>query len=132
MTQSFYPYWQWEDYNNGMYDPPENIDTEAAAADQLLTDATAFDAACARVIAEWPVSSDVNLTNMSINRRAWLGQAACSIIAGVPERSVRTAWKAISPECKRTANRIADDWIRKHEINRRELYSKVATYGLFG
>jgi hypothetical protein len=67
-----------------------------------------------RVTNEWPYSSEHNLTNKSINRQAWLGQAACYKITGAPESVTKEAWNTLSPEVQDKANGIADKVIREY------------------
>jgi hypothetical protein len=44
------------------------------------------------VTENWHYSCEHNLSNLSINRKAWLGHAACCFQHGYPEYLVRQAW----------------------------------------
>lgn len=74
-----------------------------------------------KVVDEWPYASEFNLSNAEINRRAWLGQAACSCYGGVHEDETREAWGLLSNEQRVTANNIATGvikaWLREHDEN---------------
>lgn len=65
------------------------------------------------VVSNWPIATEFNLSNAEINRRAWLGQAACSIYAGVHEDETREAWGLLTVEQRTRANAIATQVIRK-------------------
>ena len=134
MRQIFEPYWKWEDFQNGMYDPPSASDVaelcKKAAA--LLSDCCAFARACREVFDKWPVASSVNLTNIGTNRRAWLGQAACSLVHNVPEIATRAAWKDLSDEQRCQANQVADEAIREYEAKSGAVHQVVGSPRLFG
>lgn len=134
MRQIFEPYWKWEDFQNGMYDPPPAADIPALCerSAALLTDLDAFAAACRDVFDRWPVATAVNLTNMGTNRRAWLGQAACSLVHNVPELATRAAWKDLSDDQRCRANQVADEAIREYEAKSRAIHQGVGGPRLFG
>ena len=59
---------------------------------ELLSDSDMFLEVCKKVVKDWPVSTAVNLTNLSCNRRAWLGQASCCFNHGATELITRELW----------------------------------------
>jgi len=61
-----------------------------------------------RVIKEWPISTEQNLTDNSINKKAWIGHAACCIEKGFPEYLVRLAWHQLTQTQQDLANLEAD------------------------
>lgn len=71
-----------------------------------------------RVIAEWPISCEHNLTDVSQNRRAWVGHAAVCLAIGIPEDVVREAWGSLTDEQRRLANLQADKAIKAWEENK--------------
>lgn len=107
-------YLQWEDYLAGQYAAPTNDPELAIKCSQLLSDPTRFQLAATRVINEWPISSAVNLSNISINRQAWLGQAACCLILGASEHLTKQGWHLLDLNTQLKANAVADavisDW----------------------
>lgn len=116
MNQYFTDYKNWEDYQNGMWkihDPNEEQKLIDLATDCLNDPVEAM----SRVINEWPEATKVNLTNKGSNRKSWLGQAACCIRSGVPEKLTRIAWNALPKQSKDNANRIAKEIIEKWERN---------------
>jgi hypothetical protein len=71
-----------------------------------------------RVVAEWKFSCENALTDRSINRRAWLGHAACALAIQVPENIIREAWGHLSEEQRVLANNEASRAIAYWESNR--------------
>lgn len=61
-----------------------------------------------KVLKLWKVSSENNLTNMSINRQAWIGHAACYIGIKCPEYITRKAWAFLTDKQRELANLQAD------------------------
>lgn len=94
-------------------------DDEMGGLVQLSCDVLGIPSACGaamnRVITEWPISSLVNLTDRTCNRRAWLGRASCMIASSSPDEATRLAWWKLSGEQQNEANRIADEVISAWE-----------------
>jgi hypothetical protein len=134
MIQVFEPYWKWEDFQNGMYEVPASREMSALAqaAKSLLGDVRAFEPVCRQMVAAWPVAASVNLTNTNANRRAWMGQAACSYHASVPETATRMAWKELSNDQREAANEAAERVINEYERKGRGVLEDMAEPGLFG
>jgi hypothetical protein len=68
-----------------------------------------------KVLDSWPRSCEHNLTDMNINRRAWVGHAACCLAFGCPEDIVREAWGLLTQEQRDLANGVADLAIAEYE-----------------
>jgi hypothetical protein len=72
-----------------------------------------------RVSIEWVHAVEQTFTNKSINHRAFLGQTACNLYAGVKEDETREAWGYLTNEQRYKANKIADrvyrEWISDYE-----------------
>lgn len=94
--------------------PPMSADEARAAYATFLGDIPRFDAALARVLAEWPVSCEQFLSNTSLNRIAWLGQSSACIDMGVPA-AFRSGFKLLSADAQTAANDKAEEWLRKWE-----------------
>lgn len=88
-------------------------------AAEILGDPVLCERAMRKVVAEWPIASEFNLSNAEINRRAWMGQAACSCYGGVHEDETREAWGLLSDFQRVRANRIATvvikEWLNEHD-----------------
>lgn len=80
------------------------------------------------VTKNWNNSTFENLSNITQNRKAWLGQAACCYAEKIPEYLVREAWMQMKEENRIQANNIADKVIFRWElitlmkINGKKLY----------
>jgi hypothetical protein len=61
-----------------------------------------------RVANEWKYSCEHNLTNLTQNRQAWIGHAACALANECPEDIIRQAWGYLTEEQQRLANHQAD------------------------
>jgi hypothetical protein len=80
-----------------------------------------------RVVHEWPVACEHNLTDLSQNRKAWIGHAAICLANGCPEYITRAAWAHLSSEQQRLANGEAQRAIDNWEL----LYSESKCLRLF-
>jgi len=69
-----------------------------------------------RVIKEWPISCEHNLTCKGMNRQAWIGHAAACIAIGCPEHITREAWAYLTQEQQDLANAEADKAIAQWEL----------------
>ena len=123
MERIFHHYDKWEDFHHGMYNE-DKVDRKARvelAASILGHPGTCYQA-MKMVVENWPIATEFNLSNAEINRRAWLGQAACSIYGGVHEDETREAWGLLTIEQRTRANAIATkvirNWVRKHEAEK--------------
>lgn len=116
MNQYFTHYKNWEDYQNGMWTSHEKskeIELVELATQCLLNPKEPM----LKVINQWSESTKVNLTNLSSNRKSWLGQAACCLEYGVPETLTRAAWNNLTEEQRNNANEIAKQVIEQWEKN---------------
>ena len=114
MERIFHHYQKREDYHAGMYDESRDGRAErVAGAAKILGTPDLCRTAMEKVIAEWTVATEYNLSNAGINRKAWLGQAACSCYAGIHEDETREAWGLMTNEQRVEANRIAAEIIKK-------------------
>lgn len=120
MQRIFHHYELWEDFHAGMYNESKDGRKERVReAAYILGTPDICRKAMEKVIADWNTSTEYNLSNAEINRKAWLGQAACSCWAGVHEDETREAWGIMSEAQRIEANRIAAEiikaWLQKRE-----------------
>jgi len=73
-----------------------------------------------RVTTEWPNSCINALTDYNLNRKAWIGHAACALALRCPEDITRQAWGLLTDEQRTLANRQADRAIRAWEMRYRQ------------
>ena len=120
MKRIFHHYNKWEDYHAGMYDESKDGRQERVQmAAHILGTPDICEKAMRKVVAEWEIATEYNLSNAEINRKAWLGQAACSCYAGVHEDETREAWGIMTEKQRIKANQIAaciiKEWLKKRE-----------------
>ena len=72
-----------------------------------------------RVTVEWPNSCINALTDYNLNRKAWIGHAACALALRCPEDITRQAWGLLTNEQRILANRQADRAIQSWEMRYR-------------
>lgn len=122
MTQKYYHYTKWEDYQNGMYNEvKEGRPQRVLLAVELLTNLEELKTQMTRVTKEWTYATEQNLTNASINYQAFLGQTACNIWKGIKEDETREAWGRLSCLQRYQANKVADmvynSWREQYELS---------------
>lgn len=112
----YHTYEKWESFAAGFYETkaPDGMskdDCEFAYRD-FLKDTPRFESALERVITEWEKSCEHCLTNESMNRIAWMGQAAMCIATGVPSQ-FRAGFNLLSETDQRTADETALEYLNK-------------------
>jgi hypothetical protein len=121
-TRIFHTYDKWECYKSGFYaNKKEGYSDEWCNNEyvRILTNEELFSSTLEKVIVEWKHSCEHYLTNSSMNRIAWLGQAAVCYESGVPA-SYCGAFNLLSDEQKKSANIIAkkylDIWCESNNV----------------
>lgn len=74
-----------------------------------------------KVINEWHYSCEHNLTNISLNRIAWLGQSACCLYAKIPYSITMENWRYVDEENRNIACEIADKIIKQYQTKNKQL-----------
>tara|TARA_Y100000034_G_scaffold95703_1_gene116371 strand:+ start:3990 stop:4304 length:315 start_codon:yes stop_codon:yes gene_type:complete len=90
-------------------------DSELQRAVEFTGNDKAYGRAMLKVVKEWKYSCEHNLSNLSQNRRAWVGHAACALEKGLGESVVRSAWGMLTEEQRILANKKADEAIEEWE-----------------
>ena len=110
MKQVWHRYETWEDFKFGMWrkiTPEQERDALVAAVDFTGNHAE-YGRAMIRVVNEWPISSEHNLTDKHQNQKAWVGHAAACLEKGIPEYITRRAWGMLSNIQQIKANEMAE------------------------
>lgn len=133
MDQIFHPYTEWEDYKNGMYSDKqvEHPLSMKINAKKMLTSPHLFEKTLKNVLEKWPISSDNMLSNKNMNRRAWLGCAACSYYYGIPENITKSVFSSLSEINQGKANKIADKIIKYYENKNKKIREVMGMEMLF-
>lgn len=135
MKRVYHPYWDWEEVDHNMWGTVENRDRWLRKAIEFTGNHKKYGRFMIRVVNEWPVSCENALTDLSINRKAWVGHAAVALAIGCPEDIVREAWGHLTDEQQLLANKEAERAIRLWEVNYSQgsdLCNNVAQSLLFG
>lgn len=103
---------------------------------EFTGDAELYGAFMLRVIAEWPISCEQNLTDTSQNRKAWIGHAATCLAIDCPEDITRQAWSQLSQKQQDDANTKAQEaiekWEKEHAEQNNAVHSKMGKAGIQG
>lgn len=121
IKQVFVPYWEWEDWINGMWN--KGNDTQLQQSIDFTCDWEIYGKAMGEVIVAWPRTMINSLTNKSINRKAFLGHCAVCFKLGIPESVTREAWGLLTDKQRFDADAIAYKHIKHWEYE----YSRSVT-----
>ena len=105
----FHTYDKWECHKAGFYKSKKDGFSDLPCEHEysnLLSNENLFSEILNKLIKAWKYSCEHYLTNKSMNRIAWLGQAAVCYNSGVPS-SYSYAWNNLSDIQKETANSVA-------------------------
>ncbi len=114
---------KWEAVDYGFYDQSHKTMTKKQCEykyKQLLSDEKKFSEVLDKVLSEWKHSCEHNLTNKSMNRIAWLGQAAVAYKYNVPSK-YSSGWQLLTEEEQEKANIVAFEqlnrWLKNNGFN---------------
>lgn len=111
----FHTFDKWECHKAGFYKSGKNDWTHDQCKEEfkrVLSDQKLFAEILNKVIVKWKYSCEHYLTNTSMNRIAWLGQAAVCFNSGVPSK-YSGAWFDIPKEVRDEANETALIYLNK-------------------
>ena len=106
----YHPYPEWEDFKHGLYRLPccQDSTHQVDLSKLLLSQPTVFYNVALLMVQEWMIAADVNLSNRSRNRQAWIGQAACCFNHKAAEHQTKEAWWLLTNGQQAQANEAAD------------------------
>jgi hypothetical protein len=104
IKQIYHHYTKWEDYKCGFYGKRE-ANTDKVF--ELFNDEYKTKKYMKKVITDWTISCEHNLSNYSMNRVAYIGQAACCMYSGVSSLTTMYAWKFLDREVQDRSDKIA-------------------------
>jgi hypothetical protein len=113
----YHPYDKWEEVEHGMWSEVEDRKLWLAMAIEFTSDHKEYGRYMLRVIREWKFSCENALTDAALNKKAWVGHAACALAIGCPEDVVRQAWGVLTDEQRILANREAERAIKLWSID---------------
>ena len=115
----FHTYDKWECYKYGFYKTRKEGWTNEQCEEEfvrVLTDLDLFAETLSKIISEWKYSCEHYLTNKSMNRIAWLGQAAVCYVSGVPA-TYSGAWFGMTNDQQEAANEVALKYLNEWLVN---------------
>ena len=115
LPRVWHPYYDWEEVAHNMWGPVKDRRAYLEWAIEFTGDHERYGHYMRRVTEEWPISCENALTDSNLNRKAWLGHAACALAGQCPEDIVREAWGHLTHEQRTLANRQAARWIAEWE-----------------
>lgn len=128
----FHTYENWECYKAGFYATSKDGWSKSRCEKEykkFLSDIPLFSQTLDKVITEWVNSCEHYLTNVAMNRVAWLGQAAACYALGIPN-TFRGGFYLLSEKQQKEANEAAlkalNKWLLAHgrqEVTMEEAYS---------
>ncbi len=98
MKRIYHPYWNWEDWKAGMWEPVSGVKKKEKLqqAIEFTGDHLRYGKFMIQAVESWPIACEHNLTEVSMNRLAWIGHAATFIAIQSPESITREAWGHLS------------------------------------
>lgn len=122
MQRIYHHYLRWEDWRCGFYDNCSG-DIKHDKINKVLemfNDEKLTTEYMNKVIEIWKYSCEHNLTNESLNKIAYIGQAACCLYANIPNTVTMEAWSLLSKDVQDRSDKIAqtviDKWIYNNRI----------------
>lgn len=111
----YHPYYKWEEIRFNMWGEVSDRRYFLKKAIEFTGDHILYGSFMRRVVGEWPISCENALTDYNINRKAWIGHAACALAIQCPEDITRQAWKELNYEQQYLANKEASRAISSWE-----------------
>jgi ParB-like chromosome segregation protein Spo0J len=114
-SRIFHTFDKWEAVEAGFFAPGlKGRDKEQCEQEYgvFLSDSNRFAEGIQKVFKEWPNSCEHNLTNSSMNRIAWIGQAAACAAIGLPS-TYRGGFSKLPKEVQDVANNLALEYLNK-------------------
>lgn len=118
LTRVWRPVDTWEEIKANMWGDVQDRATFLRRAILFTGNYRLYGRYMLRVVNEWPNSCENALTDMTLNRKAWVGHAACALALGCPEDITRQAWGHLTNEQRALANGQADRAISHWEMCR--------------
>lgn len=118
MRRIYHPVDKWEEVSANMWGEVHDRALYLEKAVAFTGDHKLYGKYMRRVVREWTYSCENALTDLSLNRKAWLGHAAVALAFGCPEDITRKAWGRLTNEQQLLANAQAARairWWEKHK-----------------
>lgn len=113
----YHPYWLWEEVEYNMWGKIKDKKAFLEKAIEFTSDHILYGSYMMKAVKQWKYSCEHNLSNITQNRQAWIGHAACALAFQCPEDIIRSAWGYLTEEQQILANEQADIAIKYWEDN---------------
>ena len=119
----FHHYKKWEDYPSGFYNNCSGVEKGRYinSVVEMFSDKETTREYMLKAVDLWVYSCEHNLTNDSINKIAYIGQAACCIYCGAPSIVTREAWGLLSKDIQDRSDKIAEEVLKYWEIKNKRI-----------
>lgn len=137
LIRVYVPYWEWEDFKNGMWRKVDKLQEESLLAKciEFTSNWELYGENMYKVSIEWPMTMLNTLSNIHVNRRAFLGHCACQYAINCPEYITRMAWKHLTDKQRIDADAIAqkhiNNWVKEYERKNRKVHTGLGEQMLF-
>lgn len=121
MNRIYHPFWVWEDHKHGFYNNSSGAEKKKLLelCVEMFNSEELTRKYMLRVVEEWKYSCEHNLSNDSMNKIAYIGQAACCLYCGAPNTVTMESWSLLSDEVKDRSNFIANEVLEHwYQINK--------------
>ena len=128
MERIYHRYELWECFKAGFFRNVSGVEKKELQQKviELFENSEQTEIYMNRVISEWVYSCEHNLTNISLNRVAWLGQSACCLYAKIPYSITMEMWRFVDEQKRNIACEIAERIIKKYEQQNFQLCLKIS------
>jgi hypothetical protein len=129
MKRIYHPYWEWEDYQNGMWRKCNVVEEKDFLEKAIVFtgDFKLYGEYMIKITLLWPITCQHNLTDNTQNRKAWLGHAACCLAINCPEYITRQAWGYLNNTQQKNANIQAENAIIAWE-KKNNFFERITDY----
>jgi hypothetical protein len=128
MERIYHRYENWECYKSGFFNNVSGNEKTIMENKMIaiFSSSELTEYYMREVILKWVYSCEHNLSNLSLNRVAWLGQSACCVYAKIPYKITMNHWRYLDKERQKTSCDIAEKIIKEYEqsFNKRQLCLK--------
>lgn len=121
LIRIYHHYSLWEEIKYNMWGKVNDRKSFLDRAIKFTSDHILYGSYMKKVVSEWKYSCEHNLSDITQNRKAWLGHAACALSFNCPEDIVREAWNKLTEKQQFLANKEAEKNIIYWENN---IYSR--------
>lgn len=121
MERIYHHYEKWEDWKAGFYNACSGKIKEEKISKviEMFNNEFLTRKFMLKVIDEWVYSCEHNLSNLSLNRIAYIGQAACCLYSEIPCSVTMEAWSLLSKEVQDRSDLIANEILTLWEVKQK-------------